>query len=139
MGRPARTVPQKKCAHCERVMERKRFNGRLEDFGAFMRRVYCNQDCMAKGYVLDAPSEQQLMKRARAFLTNRCANCGASQRLQAHHIDQNRANNCAKNIQTLCISCHAVHHHRARRAGLTVAGRMELDGLPPEYLTEQKN
>jgi hypothetical protein len=25
----------------------------------------------------------------------------------------------------LCSSCHATHHHEARRAGLDIAGRME--------------
>ena len=49
--------------------------------------------------------------------------CGAKERLQAHHIDGNVRNNSPSNIQTLCVSCHISHHHRARRAGLTVAGR----------------
>lgn len=137
-GKPKPT-PERRCKNCNKKMYRKRFSGRLEDFGAFMRRVYCNQTCMAEGYVSDTPSQQQLMKRARKFLTNQCASCGTSQNLQSHHIDQNRANNCVENIQTLCISCHAVHHHHARRVGKTVAGRMECRGLPPEYLTESLN
>jgi hypothetical protein len=28
------------------------------------------------------------------------------------------------NIQTLCGSCHLIHHHHVRRVGLTVPGPM---------------
>jgi len=41
--------PLKHCAACGALMQRKRINERLEDYGAFQRRVYCNRECMAQG------------------------------------------------------------------------------------------
>jgi site-specific DNA-cytosine methylase len=36
---------------------------------------------------------------------------------------------------TLCISCHATHHHHARRVGLTIAGKMESRARAKESKT----
>lgn len=48
-----------------------------------------------------------------------CEKCGkeysTSERFEAHHIDQNRANNSCNNLQWLCNSCHKkVHYENGR-------------------------
>lgn len=114
---------EKFCGHCGERLERKRFGRRLEDRSAFLKRIYCNRECMAAAYVKPAPSLAGLRWRASKLRGSFCEACGVTDRLQAHHIDGNVQNDSRDNIQTLCISCHASHHHRVRRAGLTVPGR----------------
>ena len=36
----------KYCVYCGKKLERKRFNGRLEDFGVFKKRNHCNLECL---------------------------------------------------------------------------------------------
>lgn len=129
MGRPAKPTPHKTCPHCSKPMARRRFKDRLEDLAAFMRRVYCDRRCMALAYVKPVPSHTDTFHwRARRMRGPCCEACGGATMLAAHHIDGNVRNNSPENIQNLCVSCHATHHHRARRAGLTVAGRMASKG-----------
>lgn len=45
-------------------------------------------------------------------LYRRCEKCMSAANLVVHHIDQNRRNNNAKNLQVLCSSCHAIIHTR---------------------------
>lgn len=129
MPMPRKADPVKLCATCGSQLERKRFNGRLEDRSAFLRRRYCSRRCMAKGFVSDAPSDSALLKRATAFRGDSCEACGATENLHSHHIDGDRSNNSPANIQTLCGCCHATHHHHARRAGQMEAGRLESPEL----------
>lgn len=123
MGRPRKTEQKRYCLHCGRQLTRKYYRGRLEDMGAFNRRKYCNQACMAAAYAKDTPSYSALLKRAIRFRGNCCEVCGGTHMVSSHHIDGNPANNSPENIQTLCGSCHTSHHHHARRAGLTVPGK----------------
>lgn len=126
MGRPKKIDPPKQCMKCKTSLMRKTINGRLEDRAIFLNRKYCNQQCMALAFVKDAPSCMDTFHwRARKLRGTSCESCGTTAiRLCAHHIDENEQNNSSDNIQTLCNSCHSTHHHHARRAGLTVAGRM---------------
>ena len=117
-------TPIKHCPHCEKKMERRRFNGRLEDLAAFRRRIYCDRRCMAAAYVRDTSQPNSKRRRVSTYRGKTCESCGATTLLHAHHIDGNLDNDSPDNIQTLCASCHATHHHRVRRAGLTVPGRM---------------
>ena len=124
MPMPMKTDPHKTCAHCEKPLKRKRMNGRLEDRNVFLRRIYCDQTCMGLGFVKDMPSKSALLKRVTKYRGPCCEQCGATTKLHVHHIDNNLLNDLPENIQTLCASCHISHHHRARRAGRTVAGRL---------------
>lgn len=124
MPRPPCPTPFKVCFRCGVKLERKRYNGTLEDNTAFRRRKYCDRKCMAESFVKDAPCYDALSKRAKQFLGSCCEACGDTFMLAAHHIDGNRFNNSPENIQTLCARCHTTHHHHVRRAGLTVPGRM---------------
>jgi 5-methylcytosine-specific restriction endonuclease McrA len=125
MGRRQKADPVRTCRHCATLLHRKAFNGRLEDRGVFLRRQFCDRICMAHGYVKAMPLHEDTFRwRARKLRGHCCESCGAMTRLHAHHIDGNEQNNWPENIQTLCVRCHISHHHRARRAGLTVAGKL---------------
>lgn len=93
-------------------LSRKRINGRLEDRTIFLKR---------KHFVKDTA----LCKRVTKYRGPYCELCGATTNLHCHHIDGNRKNDCEENIQTLCGSCHASHHHHARRVGRMVAGKLD--------------
>lgn len=109
------------CECCGSVMHRKRFGERLEDLSVFKKRRFCSLTC--------ANTRTDLTKhgyswRARKHLKKKCEACGYAKVLQAHHIDQDKANNEPENIQTLCKHCHDFWHTTARRLGRAVAGRM---------------
>ena len=98
----------KSCATCGTAMYRKRFNGRLEDLGAWKRRKFCSLSCANTKKEVGYHGNSW---RARKHLKHSCENCGSKKTLAAHHKDGNRKNNSAKNIMTLCVTCHALHHH----------------------------
>lgn len=115
-------LPPKPCAKCGKLMSRPRFsNGELEAPTLFTRRKFCSRTCA--GWRPNV-KKNALLKRARKHLKNFCESCGASKRLQAHHIDQNHLNSSAENIQTLCKHCHDFWHGNALILGRYPAGRM---------------
>lgn len=46
-----------------------------------------------------------------------CEKCGSTKFLLVHHIDENRYNNTAENLETLCKSCHQKHHETRDELG----------------------
>lgn len=126
---PPKTDPVKHCEICGVPMERKRYNGRLEDRGVFLRRRRCSQAC--------ANSKIEVTKdahhwRARRHRKPACEECGTVRNLHVHHVDRNHANNNPANLRTLCSSCHLRLHWRedrekrlaaAKRAAATAAAR----------------
>jgi hypothetical protein len=122
--RPPKADPEKRCQMCGAMMTRKRFNGRLEDYSVFLTRKHCSVTCANRASVKTAPSKVALLQRSYKHRKTACEACGATANLHGHHVDGNRFNVTPENVQTLCGSCHATHHNRARRAGQAVAGRM---------------
>lgn len=102
--------PEKFCLVCGQRMERKRFNGRLEDMGRFKQRKYCSPECFGIASQKPDASLAAARKRSVKFLGGRCEICGTTQNLQAHHKDMNPWNNTPENIMTLCGSCHTKFH-----------------------------
>ncbi len=119
--------PLKNCANCGSAMERNRYNGQLEDMSVFKRRKYCCLSC-ANTRATEALTKHGYSWRARKHLKTCCEACGYKKTLQAHHVDQNPANNEPDNIQTLCKHCHDFWHTAQKRTGRELAGRM-----PPLY------
>lgn len=115
-----KNTEKKYCATCGKEIFRKRYGKRLEDFQAFQRRKYCSLSC---ANTTKTPTASAYRWRAEQLRKPTCEVCGTSLRLHAHHINGNIADNTPENIQTLCASCHAKHHHSTRRRGLMVAGR----------------
>ena len=109
---PTAKVLMKNCKHCSAPMERKRINGRLEDFTVFQKRKFCDQKCMAEAMLKEDPSRSARNKMSRKIgLKPACEKCGTTQKLAIHHQDRNWRNNDPSNLQTLCGSCHTSLHH----------------------------
>ena len=114
MPMPKKADPERECEACQSPLLRKRINGRLEDRAVFLKRKYCNQECMAKGQEKEDPTRSACLKRIAHLLKKACEQCGTSEkRLTLHHKDRNWRNGDPKNIQTLCSTCHTTLHHQA--------------------------
>jgi 5-methylcytosine-specific restriction endonuclease McrA len=111
-------MPEKTCATCGLRLERKRFNGRLEDRAVFARRRHCSRRC---GNTRPIVTLAALRKRAAKFRKAACEMCGATSGLHAHHKDGDETHNTAENIQTLCGSCHLKLHWRTTRRSARTA------------------
>ena len=104
----------KYCKYCGNKLERKRFNGRLEDFKVFSNRQYCNRECMKKDYLKIGKHNQSYSNaHATARKINElilhkdvCEICGSKINLDIHHIDGDWQNNSLDNLMCLCRSCH---------------------------------
>ena len=124
MAHPLAKEQMKFCLQCGKPMERKRFNGRLEDMGVFKRRKYCSLSCANTKI---RPSHWSTYHwRARKHIKSSCEACGSMVYLHAHHVDGELKNNLPENIQTLCVYCHNFLHATADRLGWIQPGR-----LPP--------
>src|SRR5262245_9588805 len=125
-------VASKPCENCGIPMSRKRYGKHLEDLTAFNKRKFCSLSCANTRRVL---TKHGYSWRARKHLKISCEACGERRQLQAHHVDQNKANNEPSNIQTLCKWCHNFLHSTAKRLGLTMAGKMACLELQQEFET----
>lgn len=122
MPMPRKQEPEKYCDHCGIRLERKVYNGVLEDMGAFKRRKYCSLTCANSR---KRPAHWETYHwRARKHRKNYCEACGATTSLHAHHVDGQPENNKAENIQTLCTHCHHFLHATADRMGWERPGRL---------------
>lgn len=106
---------EKYCEYCGKKLERKRFNGRLEDFIIFKNRKYCNRECMRKDYLKIGDNHNQTYSNAHTTARKinelilhkeECELCGSKTNLDIHHIDGNWQNNNLDNLMCLCRSCH---------------------------------
>ncbi len=104
--------PVKFCMMCGVRLERKRFNGRLEDRPRFLSRKTCSQSCGNRRKVVSRGRHQA---RARLHRKQSCEICGTTEALHVHHIDRDWANDDPTNLQTLCASCHLKLHWREDR------------------------
>ena len=104
----------KYCEYCGNKLERKRFNGRLEDFTVFKNRKYCNRECMQKAYLKIGEHNQNwsnahtTARKINELILRKevCELCGSDTNLDIHHIDGNWQNNNLDNLMCLCRSCH---------------------------------
>ena len=139
---PPKPDPIKFCRVCGKQLHRKRYNGRLEDMGVFLRRQACSQSCANSLTRVQADSfrwrARQIMERTA------CTECGSTEHLHVHHRDRDVTNNDPSNLEVLCASCHLRLHWRedrdARMESISAHtrtplsdGRRYLDG-PPLHL-----
>jgi 5-methylcytosine-specific restriction endonuclease McrA len=108
-GKPKPT-PEKFCLQCGSKLERKRYNGTLEDLSRFKRRRYCNATCCGLHHRHEDPTVDALRKRYLPLRGTSCQTCGATENVCLHHVDLNPANNDLTNLMTLCGSCHTRWH-----------------------------
>ena len=122
MPRKAVQAQSKPCEICGFSMQRKRFNGRLEDLSAFSRRKFCSLSC-ANSREKGGVSDTTYSRRAGKARKKACEKCGDPHwRLQVHHISEDRSDNTHQNLQTLCPSCHKLSHTR-RESGPLIETR----------------
>ena len=112
MGRTPKPDPVKFCIRCGLRLHCKRFSGRLEDYGVFLRRQACDQSCANKREVVTISAHQY---RAQKFKGTACERCGATSKLHAHHKDGNPLNTTRENIETVCATCHISGHWSEKR------------------------
>ena len=110
MGRHQLPVEMKSCESCGSPLDRKRYNGRLEDRAVYQRRRFCDLTCNGLAQRKDAPTLAALRKRSEAFRGPVCERCKTTEALQVHHVDSNPANDDPKNLMTLCAPCHTRWH-----------------------------
>ena len=122
----------KRCEQCGIPFSRQRFGVRLEDLTAFLKRRFCSLSCANTRKTL---TKHGYSWRARKHLKRSCEACGERRQLQAHHVDQNNANNEPQNIQTLCKWCHNFLHATAKRIGAPIAGKMAFLALRMESVS----
>lgn len=128
---------EKHCAECGQTFNRKRFpSGRLEDFQAFNRRLFCSLSC-ANSQSKGGDSRTRWHARAQKHRASRCESCTSTLDLHVHHCDENWKNNSPDNLQTLCKSCHRSWHLTQRAAGVKPAGRKPV--LPVSLLQTVPN
>jgi len=123
MASVIKTAEPKHCAFCGKLLARKRFNGRLEDFGVFKRRKYCDKECMKKGFIVtNAENQTYRISHQSAIriaynimnIPKVCSKCGSTTNIDIHHIDGNFRNNSTNNLVALCRSCHMKEHRRLK-------------------------
>lgn len=126
MGRPKKPDPFKSCRKCGVAIVRKRFNGVLEDLGAFRKRYYCDRACMAayqEGTIKVLNAKNSRRQSAKTVAMS-CARCGRNTtRLNVHHKDENPLNNTPDNLESLCGSCHKLEHNRLAATPSTPGSR----------------
>jgi len=114
-------------------MERKRYNGRLEDLRMFNRRRFCGKQCGAMKREVQANTHRW---RARRILNPQvCEECGATKDLHVHHKDKNVANNSLTNLVGLCSSCHLKLHWQEDKEYRAATIKAAASGAPmrPRY------
>jgi len=125
MGRHQIPVAEKTCGYCGKPLMRRRFNGRLEDRGAFSRRKFCDFTCMASSFIgrdRGGRSNTRMRTEARLLVPEGpCEKCCVKPGVHVHHMDGNPQNNERNNLQRLCAKCHRqahAKHHRCLLCGL---------------------
>ena len=108
--RPRLPDPENRCKYCGKLMERRRYSGRLEGRSNFAKRVYCDRMCMAQGMVRGEGGRNMYALAARKQMAATCEMCGAAERLQVHHENGDYRDNTPGNVGTLCASCHMKWH-----------------------------
>lgn len=120
---------EKYCEYCGNKLERKRFDGRLEDFTVFSNRKYCNRECMRKDWVKIGDNHNQSYSNAHTtarkineLILHKevCELCGSDTNLDIHHIDGNWQNNNLDNLMCLCRSCHTRYERNKNKTELRI-------------------
>ena len=116
------------CEYCGNKLERKRFNGRLEDFTVFSNRKYCNRECMQRDYLKIGKHNQSYSnahttaRKINELILHKevCELCGSDNNLDIHHIDGDWQNNNLDNLMCLYRSCHTKYERNKDKLELRI-------------------
>ena len=111
---------EKYCKYCGKRLERRFYPkcNKFEDMGCFIRRKYCDRECMRKAFTHIGENNSNwsnthysARRINNLFLhKDKCELCGKTGKLDIHHIDENPNNNNLNNLMCLCRSCHMKIH-----------------------------
>lgn len=122
---------EKYCKYCGKQLERKRYNGILEDFTVFKKRKYCNRECMKRAYLKIGDNFNQTWtnshttaRKINELILHKevCELCGIKANLDIHHIDGNWQNNNLDNLKCLCRSCHTKLERSKKKKVCVICG-----------------
>lgn len=114
-------TPEKYCEYCGKKLERKQYPNSREDVSLFMRRKYCDIECMRRAFVIKDASNQgwesaHASARKIVHLIEQrdvvCELCGSTKNVDIHHKDFNHQNNSSDNLMLVCRSCHLKLHRQ---------------------------
>lgn len=125
--------PLKHCKKCGSILERKRYNGVIEDRSRFLKREYCSPECCRAQRRENSSSISFARRQSRKHLKTECETCKTGEGLQIHHRDEDPFNNSPENLQTLCGACHTRWHWQngkkpsiqKQSVGCKVCGKVE--------------
>ena len=123
---PIKQAPPRSCAWCGLTLTRKRYNERLEDFGVFQRRKFCDTRCMSQNFDSVPTQATSVIAKTGNYHARKlvpkgaCATCGKPSARDVHHRNGDRNDNDPANLVRLCRGCH-LRQHRYRRAPATTA------------------
>lgn len=120
MGPLPKPTPEKYCEYCGKKLERRQFSKKKESIPLFLKRKYCDVECMRKAFV-------KIGKRDSSYRSShasadkivylieqrekKCEVCGSTTNIDVHHKDGNHQNNVPENLLVVCRSCHLKIHH----------------------------
>ena len=110
MGRPRKPDPYCECNRCGKQLQRKRFNGTLEDIGHFLKRKFCDRACMAAAMTQEEVTRSGYRQRIEHLRGDKCEECGTTEKLTNNHKNRDWSDNAPGNLETLCMSCHMKKH-----------------------------
>lgn len=134
MPRRPKQMPEKHCLYCGAVLERKRYNGQLEDSGRFLRRKYCNLQCAGAGNRKENPTTDAYRKRVYPLRGSQCEICGTLENLNIHHVDGDVTNEAPSNLMTLCASCHTKLHWKNGKTASKRQSVCKVCGAPARWM-----
>lgn len=134
---------EKYCKYCKKQLNRKRFNGRLEDFTVFKNRKYCNRECMKRAFLKIGENEQTYSnahttaRKINKLILHKeaCEVCRSTSNLDIHHINGNWRNNNLDNLMCLCRSCHTKYEKNKDKLGgdePTIDTKLRIRKLTPK-------
>lgn len=110
-------IHMKTCEHCGKQFQRPRTpGGQLLAPSVFALRRFCSPRCQyeAARKPLSEIAISTQGYHAHKHIGTECETCGDVEDLVVHHVNGDRTNNSADNLQTLCRGCHVRHHNLNR-------------------------
>jgi len=118
-----RTLVSKKCLTCDNLI--------YTNPARLKIRKYCSPKCRR----VESPKTDKnhnvfksgigIYRRwALNYYGEKCIKCESIEKIQVHHIDEDRENNDLSNLMVLCVSCHKKEHRTVKRGNCLKCGNV---------------